>query len=72
MSDAKNNKSARIPGIMGTLYLVTGSLLLLTSHRDIAWTLAIGGSILIACAMILEQIAEIRGRLDAIEGKKST
>ena len=70
MSYANSAKSSRIPGIVGTLFLITGALLLLTSRRDIAWTMAMGGSILIACAMILEQLAEIRGRLDVIEDKK--
>ena len=70
MSNVNNAKASRIPGIIGTLFMITGALLLLTARREIAWTMAIGGSILIACAMILEQLAEIRARLDAIEGNK--
>ena len=60
-------KPWKIAGACGGLYLLVGMVMLLTPQKDVAWTMAIGGTILLCVGIAMQQLAEILHRLDVLE-----
>ena len=58
----------RIAAGCGMLYLFVGMLMLLTPQKDVAWTMVIGGTIMLFVGIAIQQLEEILRRLDAMEG----
>ena len=66
--DKTPQKAWGIAGGCGILYLFVGILMLVTPQKDVAWTMVIGGTILLCVGIAIQQLSEILRRLDALEG----